>query len=108
MRSMTHKTMSVASTSSVAFHAVFSQPQASASDSATISSARVTTRTRKLSKPIARHFPIQRGTTEPERLRRLAEIAVVLGDGFLDGLFFQLFEIQRGDAFRRRRGGGWH
>src|SRR5689334_6997115 len=95
MSSMTPSTISAAQTNGVAAHRVFSRLQASSMDSATMMSTRTVTLARKLPKPIARHFSVQGGAAQPERLGRFAEIALMLGDRSLDGLLFQLFEVQR-------------
>src|SRR5689334_10654636 len=99
MSSMTPSTISAAQTNGVAAHRVFSRLQASSMVSATMMSTRTVTLARKLPKPIARHFSVQGGAAQPERLGRFAEIALVPGGRLVDCLLFPPLEVQR----RRRR-----
>src|SRR3954468_2665573 len=108
MSSATASTKSAAQTSGVASHSVLSKPQIKTAQSAARTATRTTTFARKLLKAITRHLPVKRRAPEPERLRRLAEIALMLGDRFLNRLLLQRFQIERGRLRRRARGREWH
>src|SRR4030081_1687930 len=103
MSSSALRTIRMPQATGVASQVVLRTLHANTRDSTTNASARRITLARKLLNPMTRHLSIERRAAQTERLRRLAQIALMLVDRLQNGFFLQGMQIQR----RWRRRGLW-
>src|SRR5581483_4031718 len=96
MSSMALTSTRAPQTKGVANHLVLPMLHASTSARTASATARSSTFARKLLNSMPRHLPIQRRATQPQRLRRLAQVTAMLGDRLENSLLLQRVQIQRG------------